>query len=254
MVFDHTTQISPRFPEAPGILTCSWIGPDNVCGPPTGLRSGGVSDDYGNFSRLPGRALFDHEKQQLAAVSRGPGNIDLFVIASTTMCGPTSGTNRPVGIAIPRQCQSGRPLLLSLPGRAVFDREKQQLAVVSRGRGNIDLFMIGFDNRVWTTYWNEQAGWDRNPDGSVSPYGHFYPVGLASGWRRSIRAPEDYRLRGASTAYSCYCGPTEQTPRWTIDEIVERLGHRESSRHPSVRSPRLGTHDAERGVTLRVQS
>ena len=40
-----------------------------------------------------------------------------------------------------------------LPGQAVFDRDKQQLAAISRAPGNLDLFVIGFDNRVWSTFW-----------------------------------------------------------------------------------------------------
>jgi hypothetical protein len=31
----------------------------------------------------------------------------------------------------------------------VFDHEKQQ----------IDLFVIGFDNHVWSEFWNDQIGW-----------------------------------------------------------------------------------------------
>jgi hypothetical protein len=30
----------------------------------------------------------------------------------------------------------------------VFDKDHQQIAAVSRARGNLDLFVIGFDNRV----------------------------------------------------------------------------------------------------------
>ena len=42
-----------------------------------------------------------------------------------------------------------------LPGQAVFDRDKQHVAAVSRAPGNLDLFVIGFDNRVWTTFWGQ---------------------------------------------------------------------------------------------------
>ena len=45
-----------------------------------------------------------------------------------------------------------------LPGQAVFDRDKQQIAAVSRTPGNLDLFLIGFDNHVWTTFWNDGGG------------------------------------------------------------------------------------------------
>ena len=40
-----------------------------------------------------------------------------------------------------------------LPGQHVFDREKQQIAAVSRAPGNLDLFVIGFDNHVYSTFW-----------------------------------------------------------------------------------------------------
>jgi hypothetical protein len=42
----------------------------------------------------------------------------------------------------------------------VFDKDKQQLAAVSRASGNLDLFVIGFDNHVWTTFWNDHVGWN----------------------------------------------------------------------------------------------
>jgi hypothetical protein len=42
---------------------------------------------------------------------------------------------------------------VSLPGQAVFDRERQQIAAVSREANNLDLFVIGFDNHVWATFW-----------------------------------------------------------------------------------------------------
>src|SRR5436853_6996574 len=40
-----------------------------------------------------------------------------------------------------------------LPGQAVFDRDKQDILAVSRAPGNLDLFVIGFDNHVWSTFW-----------------------------------------------------------------------------------------------------
>ena len=47
-----------------------------------------------------------------------------------------------------------------LPGQAVFNRDKQHIASVSRTPGNLDLFVIGFDNRVWTTFWTAGGGWN----------------------------------------------------------------------------------------------
>ena len=41
-----------------------------------------------------------------------------------------------------------------LPGQAVFDHVNQQVAAVSRAPANLDLFIIGFDNRIWSQFWN----------------------------------------------------------------------------------------------------
>ena len=57
-----------------------------------------------------------------------------------------------------------------LPGQAVFDRERQQIAAVSRAPGNLDLFVIGFDNHAWTNFWNAQDGWHT---GRHDVNGHF---------------------------------------------------------------------------------
>src|SRR5207302_11320152 len=46
-----------------------------------------------------------------------------------------------------------------LPGQAVFDRDHQQVAAVSRAPGNLDLFVIGNDSHIWSTWWNDHAGW-----------------------------------------------------------------------------------------------
>ncbi len=39
----------------------------------------------------------------------------------------------------------------------MFDRDKQEIAAVSRAPGNLDLFVIGFDNHVWTTFWGQHS-------------------------------------------------------------------------------------------------
>jgi hypothetical protein len=40
-------------------------------------------------------------------------------------------------------------------GGARFDHQRQRLAVVSRAPGNLDVFALGFDDRLWTTFWGE---------------------------------------------------------------------------------------------------
>ena len=105
-----------------------------------------------DFFPLPGGAVFDRERQDVAVVSRFPGQLDVFVIGFdnrvwTTFWNENTGWN---GDFFP------------LPGNAVFSREHQKLAVVSRFPGQLDVFVIGFDNHVWSTFWNERTGW--NPD------------------------------------------------------------------------------------------
>jgi hypothetical protein len=77
-------------------------------------------------------------------VSRTPGNLDLFVIGFDNKVWTTFWPNA--------QGQWNADWF-PLPGQAVFDHEKQQIAAVSRAPGNLDLFVIGFDNKVWTTFW-----------------------------------------------------------------------------------------------------
>ncbi|MBD2895319.1 hypothetical protein amrb99_42540 [Actinomadura sp. RB99] len=108
-----------------------------------------------------------------------------------------------------------------LPGQAVFDHTNQQLAAVSRASGNLDLFMIGFDNRVWSTFWNEHDGWGTNPNG------HFFPVLPPFGPAPLYRGPGKVVVYGTLPPHAAAKVATaERTPRWTIDELIGRLGRR----------------------------
>ena len=113
----------------------------------SGPRSGTASG-IADWFPLPGQAVFDRDKQQIAAVSRGPGNLDLFVIGFDNHV--WTHVLEPAGGGWSRDW-------FPLPGQAVFDRNKQQIAAVSRGPDNLDLFVIGFDNHVWTTFWGTGA-------------------------------------------------------------------------------------------------
>ena len=102
---------------------------------------------------LPGQAVFDWQRQQVAAVSRAPGNLDLFVIGYDKHIWTTYWS-----------AQTGWAAdWFPLPGQAVFDWEHQKLAAVSRAPGNLDVFVIGYDKHIWTTYWNDRAGWAPEP-------------------------------------------------------------------------------------------
>jgi len=110
---------------------------------------------------LPGQAVFDRERQQIAAVSRAPANLDLFVIGNDNRGWTTFWVD---GIGWHSDW-------FPLPGAAVFDREHQQITAVSRAAANLDLFVIGNDNRVWTTFWVDGIGWHSDwfplPGGAV---------------------------------------------------------------------------------------
>ena len=146
-VFDRDKQQIAAVSRAPGNLDLFVIGFDNHVWTTFWNDQGGWNADW---FPVPGNAVFDRDKQQLAAVSRAPGNLDVFVIGFdnhvwTTFWNDQGGWNAD---------------FFPVPGQAVFDRDKQQLAVVSRAPGNLDVFVIGFDNHVWTTFWNDQVGWN----------------------------------------------------------------------------------------------
>jgi hypothetical protein len=128
--------------------TCSdWVGTDIVIPPELGFQP------WRRWFPLPGQAVFDRDKQRITAVSRAPGNLDLFVIGND---------NRVYSTYWPNADGHWNPEWFPIRGQAVFDRDKQQIAAVSRAPGNLDLFVIGNDNRVYSTYWNDVGGWSPN--------------------------------------------------------------------------------------------
>jgi hypothetical protein len=146
-VFDSAHQRIAAVSRASGNLDLFVIGFDNH------VWSTFWNDQQGwnaDWFPLPGNAVFDGAHQQLAAVSRAPGNLDLFVLgfdnhAWSTFWNDQHGWNSD---------------FFPLPGQRVFDSAHQQLAAVSRAPGNLDLFVLGFDNHVWSTFWNDQQGWN----------------------------------------------------------------------------------------------
>jgi len=145
-VFDREKQQVAAVSRASGNLDLFLIGFDNHIWT-TFWNSNGWNPDW---FPVPGVAVFDREKQQVAAVSRASENLDLFVIGFDNHIWTTFWNSN-----------GWSPDWFPVPGLAVFDREKQQVAAVSRASENLDLFVIGFDNHIWTTFWNN-TGW--NPD------------------------------------------------------------------------------------------
>ena len=151
-VFDHTTQQIAAVSRAPGNLDLFVIGFDNAIWTTFWNDAGGWNP--GGWFQIHPETVFDHTTQQIAAVSRAPGNLDLFVIGFdnaiwTTFWNDAGGWN-PGG-------------WFQIHPETVFDHTTQQIAAVSRAPGNLDLFVIGFDNAIWTTFWNDAVGW--NPGG-----------------------------------------------------------------------------------------
>jgi hypothetical protein len=145
-VFDHQTQRVAAVTRAPGNLDLFVIGFDNRGWSTFWNDRGGWNGDW---FPLPGQAVFDHARQQIAAVSRAPGNLDLFVIGFDNRVWSTFWNDHTGWSAD----------WFPLPGEAVFDRERQQIAAVSRAAGNLDLFVLGFDNHAWSSFWNDHTGW-----------------------------------------------------------------------------------------------
>lgn len=132
--------------RAPTALDLFVLGTDNQVWSTFWTDADGWAHDW---FPLPGRAVFNHEKQQVAAISRAPGCLDLFVIGDDNCVWSTFWTD----------LYGWHPDWFPLPGQARFDHLHQRIAAISRAHGNLDLFLIGFDNRVWTTFWNTAHGW-----------------------------------------------------------------------------------------------
>jgi hypothetical protein len=113
------------------------------------------------------------------------------------------------------------PVAAAACGFLFLRPRNQQLAAVSRASGNLDVFVIGFDNHVWTTWWNDHDGWGTGPDG------HLFPIGLPSGPAPVERAPGKIIVYGLTPHHAqATVGASVRKPRWSISELLERLGHR----------------------------
>jgi hypothetical protein len=146
-----------------------------------------------NWFAVPGATTFDVANQQVAAVSRAPGNIDLFAVHGdgkvyTTYWNQAAGWNKewfPVGKLSP------------------FD-VRQKVAVVSRTPQNLDLFIVGDNGTVYTTYWTQAGGWNADwfplPGATTFDVTHQSVVAVS-------RAPGNmdlFAMHGDGKVYSTY--------------------------------------------------
>ncbi|WP_433591764.1 hypothetical protein [Nocardia sp. CA-145437] len=143
---DHTTQRITAVARKPGNLDLFAIGNDDR--PITTFWT--ATDGWrGDWMTLPGNTLIDHRTQQITAVARKPGNLDLFAIGNddrpiTTFWTATDGW---------------RGDWMTLPGSPFIDRRTQRISAVARKPGNLDLFVINNNDRVISTFWNATDGW-----------------------------------------------------------------------------------------------
>ena len=145
-VFDLQHQRVAAVSRAPGNLDLFLVGNDGHIWSTYWNDTAGWSTDW---FPLPGTAVFDLTTQHVTVVSRTADNLDLFIVGNdshvwSTSWSSTAGWN-----------SDWAPL----PGQAVFDLATQRVAAVSRAAGNLDLFIIGNDGHVWSTFWNSSAGW-----------------------------------------------------------------------------------------------
>ena len=151
-VFDHKTQQIAAFSRTPNNIDLFVIGFDNAVWSTFWTAAGGWNP--GGWFKIHPETVFDHTTQQIAAFSRTPNNIDLFVVGFDNAVWSTfwtaAGGWNPGG-------------WFKIHPEIVFDHRTQQIAAFSRTPNNIDLFVVGFDNAVWSTFWTAAGGW--NPGG-----------------------------------------------------------------------------------------
>jgi hypothetical protein len=141
-VFDHATQQITAFSRTPNNIDLFVIGFDNAVWSTFWTGEGGWNP--GGWFQIHPETVFDHTTQQITAFSRTPNNIDLFVIGFDNAVWSTFWTGEggwnPGG-------------WFQIHPETVFDHTTQQITAFSRTPNNIDLFVIGFDDAVWSTFW-----------------------------------------------------------------------------------------------------
>ncbi len=143
-LFDHTKQQLVAISPNPGHIDLFVIGFDNAVWSTWWEQAAG----WQSWFQIHKETVFDETKQQVCAVSRNPGHVDLFVI----------GFDNAVWSTWWEQAAGWQPWF-QIHKETVFDYTKQQVLAVSPTPGHVDLFVIGFDNAVWSTWWEQAAGW-----------------------------------------------------------------------------------------------
>ena len=206
-----TISRSPRSRAPRATSTCSSSATTATSGRPTGTtKAAGARTG----SRSPARPSSTANSQQVAAVARAPGNLDLFIVGNDNHVWTTYWND-----------QGGWSSdWFPVPGQAVFDRNSQQVEAVARAPGNLDLFIVGNDNHVWTTYWNDQGGWSSD----------WFPVPGQAVFDRQLTAGRSGRPRPGQPR------PVHRRQRQPrLDDLLERPRRLELGLVPGPRPGRL---------------
>jgi len=100
-----------------------------------------------NWFQIHNETVFNQRSP--VVISRNPNQLDVFKIGFdnavwTTFWNPANGWNA----------------WFQIHPETVFDNANGHITAVSRNPEQIDLFTTGFDNAVWTTFWNPANGWN----------------------------------------------------------------------------------------------
>ncbi|MFF0434115.1 hypothetical protein ACFYU9_18030 [Streptomyces sp. NPDC004327] len=118
------------------------LGKDNHVWTQFWSADGGWNTDW--FA-VPGAAVFE-QGRHITTASRVPGHIDLYVMGNDSHVWTTNWSAE----------QGWAADWFPVPGQAVFDRH-QPVTAVSRRGNHLDLFVLGLDNHVWSTYWHHRT-------------------------------------------------------------------------------------------------
>jgi squalene cyclase len=87
--------------------------------------------------------VFDHTTQQVTAVARTPDHLDLFVV----------GFDNAIWSSYWQPDAEGWRPWFQIHPETVFDHTTQQVTAVARTPDHLDLFVVGFDNAIWSSWW-----------------------------------------------------------------------------------------------------
>ncbi|WP_317971456.1 hypothetical protein [Paenibacillus sp. CCS19] len=147
-VFDHRNQNVTAISRNPNQIDLFVIGFDNAVW--TTWWEASIGWAPGGWFQIHPETVFDHTTQQVTAIARGTGHLDLFVIGFDNAVWSTWWD------AVTGWAAGG---WVQIHAETTFDHTKQKITAVSRNESQIDLFVIGFDNAVWSIWWEAASGW-----------------------------------------------------------------------------------------------